>query len=255
MAKFTKHATEIDGIATAYLTAGKGKPLVYLHGEDTFPGVGFAGPWTSRFSVIAPFHPGFGDSADDPRIEDMDDYVLHYLDLFDALKLERFSLVGHGFGGWIAAKFASLNSHRVERLVLACPMGLRIPAHPGTDRFKIAPEKVPELLTAKPAIAKRMLPKNPDVEFRVSRYREATALSRIVWEWPYDKTLARWLRRIGAPTLIVWGAEDKLTPVQQAKVWAGLIPGAKVARIAGAGHLPFHENAKAAARAADFLAA
>lgn len=255
MAKFTKHDTKINGIATTFLSAGKGTPLVYLHGEDTFPGFDFAEKWAGRFRVVVPYHPGFGESADDPGIENMDDYVLHYLDLFDKLKLDRFSLVGHGFGGWMAAKFASLNSHRVERLVLACPSGLRIPEHPGIDRFKVAPDEIPSLLTATPAGIKRMMPKKPDVEFKVARYQEATALSRIVWEWPYDKTLARWLRRIAAPTLIVWGAKDKLAPVQQAKVWAGLIPNAKIARIADAGHLPFNESAKAAAKVADFLAA
>ena len=68
-----------------------------------------------------PFHPGFGESGDDPSISEMHDYVMHYLDLFDTLGIERMRLVGFSLGGCMAAKFAVEHGHRVERLVLVGP--------------------------------------------------------------------------------------------------------------------------------------
>lgn len=255
MPKLRKHKITVGGVETAYLSAGSGPPAVFLHDTDTFPGFKFAEAWIGANKVVVPYHPGFGESGDAAGIEDMSDYVLHYLDFLDALELDAVALIGHGFGGWMAAKLASLAPERVTRLVLAAPAGLRIPNHPGIDRFKVPPEDVPGMLMAKPAAIRKYIPKTPDVEFQVARYREASSLARIVWEWPYDKSLPKWLHRIAAPTLIVWGSDDKFFPAAQSKVWAELIPDARVARFKGAGHMPFHEDAAAVARAGKFISA
>ena len=84
------------------LTAGKGEPLVFWHGAGTFTGFDFAKPWAEKFRVIIPFHPGFGESGDDPAMTDPHDYVMHYLELFDVLRLDTFHLVGLSLGGNIA---------------------------------------------------------------------------------------------------------------------------------------------------------
>ena len=60
---------------------------------------GFARSFLDRFHVILPYHPGFGESADDESIQSMQDYVLHYAALFEQLGLTRINLVGASFGG------------------------------------------------------------------------------------------------------------------------------------------------------------
>ena len=112
MSKFVREKHTIDGVETVVYTAGKGKPLVYFHGAGTVDGFDFAEAWTDRFRVIVPFHPGFGESGDDPALTEPHDYVMHYLELFDALKLETINLVGISFGGYLAAKFAIEHGHR-----------------------------------------------------------------------------------------------------------------------------------------------
>jgi len=76
-----------------------------------------------------------------------------------------------------------------------------------------------------------------DMEFIGARYREATSFARLFWEHPTDPKFARHLHRVKMPTLIVWGDEDKVIPVQQAQTWRGLIPNAEVMVVKGAGHI------------------
>lgn len=253
MAAFrTQHVT-VNGVDTAVLVAGDGPARVFLHGAGTFMGFDWVLAWAKQARVIVPFHPNFGDSADAEGFDDIQDYVMHCAGLFDALKLGKIDLIGQSLGGWMAARFAAQYPDRVRRLVLACPYGLRVAAHPTRDIFTIRPEDLPAILAADPKVVLARLPKGKDVEFAVQRYREQSAVARMVWERPHDPRLPRWLHRLTMPTLIVWGRADRLIPSAQAKAWAGLIPGAKVKTIAGAGHLLFDESAAAVTEVAKFL--
>ena len=79
-----------------------------------------------QFRVIVPYHPGFGESGDDPTFTETHDYVMHYLELSDQLGLEKVSIVGLSFGGYLAAKFASEHGHRLKKLVLIAPYGMDV---------------------------------------------------------------------------------------------------------------------------------
>jgi len=211
-------------------------------------------PLAERFRLVVPYHPGFGRSGDDPSIDSLHDYVLHYLDLFDRLGIEQLSLVGESMGGCIAAWFAVEQSARVRRLVLQSPFGLRVPEHPSVDFFSIPDEEVPAHLVADQSLfGDGSAP--PPPEFLAERYREATSFARVGWKSPYDRKLPRWLHRITAPTLVLWGEEDRLHPVGQAAAWAELIPNADVRTFPGVGHLPTLETPDAVAAVDEFLGA
>ena len=68
MSKFVREEFTIDGVKTVVHTAGKGDPLVFFHGAGTVDGFDFAEAWADKFRVIVPYHPGFGESGDDPTI-------------------------------------------------------------------------------------------------------------------------------------------------------------------------------------------
>jgi pimeloyl-ACP methyl ester carboxylesterase len=237
MSKFVREELMIDGVKTVVHTAGKGEPLVLFHGAGTVDGFEFAEPWAEKFRVIVPYHPGFGESADDPTFTDIHDYVMHYLELFDALKLDSIRLVGLSMGGYLAAKFASEHGHRIKKLVLMAPYGLSVPEHPTIDLIAVPGEELVPMLVSNFETLKRSLPEKPDMDFIVARYREATSFARLFWEHPTDPKFPRYLHRLNMPTLIVWGEEDKLIPVQQAQVWKKLIPNAEVMTVKGAGHI------------------
>jgi len=187
------------------LTAGKGEPLVFWHGAGTFTGFDFAKPWAEKFRVIIPFHPGFGESGDDPAMTDPHDYVMHYLDLFDALDLAKLRLVGFSLGGYLAAKFAMEHGHRVSKLVLVGPVGLCDQDHPTTDILALPPEQLLAMLASNFEVIRPHLPVKPDLDFIDGRHREMTTVARLLLEHPCDARLPRYLHRLTMPTSLVWG--------------------------------------------------
>jgi pimeloyl-ACP methyl ester carboxylesterase len=256
MATATSFATQrlsVNGVEVAMLTAGHGEPLVYFHGAGTASGFDFALGWADRFQVLIPYHPGFGESADDPRIREVHDYVLHYLELLDQLGLGQVNLVGQSLGGWLAARFAIEHGHRVRRLVLCSPVGLRVPEHPTVDIFSIPPEQLLSRMIANPELLQRRLSQPPSIDALVGQYREQTSLARVMWERTYDLALERWLHRARMPSLLVWGESDQLVPVQQAQIWAAGLPNARVSVLPGTGHFVFHETPQAVQVVSEFL--
>ncbi len=251
---FDRETHTVNGVEIVMLTAGEGDPLVFFHGAGTFHGFDFALPWAENRRVLIPFHPGFGESGDDPSFTDVQDYVLHYAELFDMLGLDRVSLIGFSLGGFFASRFAVIQGHRIDKLVLVSPAGLRDDEHPTADLFLVPPEELPGMLVSNMEVLLPHLPTGPDIDFMADRYRESTTLARLMWEKPWDPRLPRHLHRLSMPTLLVWGEEDKIIPVGQGETWRTLIPGSNLEVFKGAGHLVLDEKPEAVAAVADFLA-
>jgi pimeloyl-ACP methyl ester carboxylesterase len=255
MAEFREEHLDVNGIDTAVLTAGEGEPFVYFHGAGTSTGFDSLLPVAERFRLIVPYHPGYGASADDPTIDSIHDYVLHYLDLFDALAVDELVLAGLSMGGYLAAKFAIEHNRRVRRLVLGAPMGLRVREHPTVDVFSLPDEELLSYLTADMSIFEGKVPMPPTPEFLAEGYRESTSTARVFWARNYDLKLTKWLHRLTMPTLLLWGDQDRLVPVEQAPVWAEHIPSAEVRILPGVGHLMFDESRESLDIVADFAGA
>jgi pimeloyl-ACP methyl ester carboxylesterase len=248
---------QVNGTSTMVLAAGDitAPPLVFLHGAGTFHGWAFAEPWTERFRVLIPHHPGYGDSDDLDGLHEVHDLVLHYVELFNQLGLTAdANLVGFSLGGLIAARFAIEQKHRLRRLVLVAPAGLRVPGVAVEDLFRIPPDELVGRLVHRMDTILPHLPADPnDVDFTVDRYRETRTTAIMLWDHPFDRVLPRWLGRVDIPTLIVWGEEDRLAPVELARGWADLLPQATVATFPEAGHLVLDEAPDASAAVARFF--
>src|SRR5262245_5488762 len=117
----------LRGINLEVLRHGAGQPILLLHGLHTVdPDAPFLDLLAARAEIIAPSHPGFGHS---PRPDDFDtvyDLVHLYLDLLEALPHEKVTLLGFSFGGWLAAEIAATCNHRLDRLVLVDPLGVKL---------------------------------------------------------------------------------------------------------------------------------
>ena len=125
-----KSASTSTGSTRRSSAPGEGDPLVFLHGAGTLTGFDALLPLAERFRLIVPHHPGFGASADDTTVDSIHDYVLHYLDLFDALGSARSRSSATPWAATSPPCSRSTQRTRVRRLVLAAPVrpaGARAP--------------------------------------------------------------------------------------------------------------------------------
>jgi pimeloyl-ACP methyl ester carboxylesterase len=236
---FADELISLQGGAVHLLRGGSGPPLLYLHGG------GAAGRWrrfhellAERFEVYAPDHPGFGRSDGRADVDSVDDLARHYLALLDRLELERATLVGASFGGWISCELALLAPERVSRLVLLASIGLALPDHPITPLF---PRPRREALG--------MLFHDQELAYR---YSHGTEFGAVLGSEPDGAALGGYLAagagaqlaprlvELSLPTLVIWGDDDQVVPLAHGEHFAAHLPDARLKVIPACGHgLPF----------------
>ncbi len=253
---FKRHEYSVNGVRTVVHVGGQGRPVVYWHGAGAWHGIDFAQAWLERMKVIAPYHPGWGDSADAPELDSMSEYLLHYLELFDQLNLAQFDLVGFSLGGWMAAEFAVAHPQRVRRLVLVAPAGLPDPEHPGPPMGSWSLEEMYSHLVGDRSVLEPHLPHTPEDAARHAEViaREMRSTRRLAAQGPFNPHLERWLHRLHMPTLLVWSKDDRIAPCARSAKWMERLPNAKLATFEKAGHLVLDELPEARDCVAKFLA-
>jgi len=238
----------INGRPTVLMHAGEGTPFLYLHSTlgEAAMWLPFFQTWSKRFRVLVPTHPGFGQSGGFDEIDTIEDMAFHYIDLLDALGLDEVCLGGVSLGGWIAAEVACRWPERVKRLWIADAPGLWVPEVPMGDLFRVLRnrEKMREMLFHDPAayMATLIIKDNPDEQSMLAAYQSLTVLARLLWERPYNPKLAKRLGRIRCPTLLLWGAQDRLVPPAYGEAYRKCIQGAQLQLIPQCGHLPMFER-------------
>src|SRR5438270_3633194 len=207
---------DLRGHPTVIMHGGDGPPFVYLHSTlgESLRWLPPYQAWVKHFTVYAPTHPGFGKSGGFDQIDTVEDMAFHYVELFDALGLGEVILGGVSLGGWIAAEFAARWPERVKKLWISAAPGLWVDEEPLPDLFRVMADrdKVRALLFHDPQghMARLVIGERADEEQMLSAYQSLTVLARLMWERPYDPKLAARLHRVRCPTLLLWGANDRL---------------------------------------------
>jgi pimeloyl-ACP methyl ester carboxylesterase len=235
----------VHGHRVQLFEGGAGRPLLYLHGAGTFWWMPVHDLLARRRRVLLPVHPGFGASEGLEAIESIEDLVFHTLDVLDTLGLDQVDVIGLSLGGWLGAELALRHPARVSRLVLVDAAGVRVLGVPMGDPFMLSPPKVRELMFHDPtsAVARAVLPDTPPPERLESVLRGREAAARLLWNpAPQYRKLTSRLWRIAAPSLVVWGREDRLIPLAYGEAWARGIPGARLHVVDHCGHLPPFEH-------------
>ena len=239
----SRHSLNLRGRKVAVLEAGQGDPLVYLHGFADVHGVAADfQPFHRRLSeaarVVAPAHPGCAGSDELPDGCDIDDVIFHYLEVFDALGLKYFDLVGHCVGGWIAAELAVRHPERIARLVLIGACGLFVPGEPIGDVFMHAqPERGTDYQSLRTLLfsavnspaALRFFPDGRgDIDEEVRRYQMLRFGSFVGFKPPYfyNRALRERLHRASMPALVVWGDDDRMVARAHGEAYVNALPDA-----------------------------
>lgn len=266
------HWITVEGVRVRYVRKGAGPSLLLLHGlasssytwSEVFEG------FARRHDVVAVDLPGFG-ASDQPADLTFGMLSRAVLGLMDGVGFERTSLIGNSMGGAVAAVLAAEHPERVERLVLIDSAG-----------FNLARERRPSLLRLIGAVPGRLLERLP-----VRRALTRAALRQVFFDESkvtaerIDEYLAPLLRpgavrslksllgsqdveptafaallyRISAPTLILWGKEDRWIPAADADRFGGAIGGSRTIILKRCGHLPQEERpAETLALVQSFLA-
>jgi pimeloyl-ACP methyl ester carboxylesterase len=263
MAAVQEHSVSVweNKIKPKIQVAGSGPPVVFLHGAYGLTWDPFLDELTKSFTVYAPEHPGttWGDPDGIKPLDNLWDLVLYYDELFDQLKLDSPAVIGHSFGGMVAAEIAASYPRRVSKLVLLNPIGLWRDDMPVKNWMIIPMEEVVKAAFYDPngPIAKQMLtlPEDEkaqqDAQIRVTWSLACTG--KFIWPIP-DKGLKKRIHRIKSPTLIVWGKHDKLVPPVYAQEFADRIAGSRVEMFDQAAHVPQLEQlSKVSVAVRDFI--
>ena len=233
---------EVNGFPTRVWRKGSGPPLGFLAGFGGLPRwVPFLDELAQSRSVIVPSLPGFpGGDRGHSVLDSHLDWLLALREILDLAGLQGADLVGSSIGASLAAEAAALWPATVRKLVLIAPFGLFDENNPPTDPWAQRGDAVPGLMCADPENWKAL--KAPpeganSIEWPIEQVRANEAAARIFW--PLGNTrIEKRLRLIKAPTLLLWGEQDKVMPRAYAETFAQAISGPTTTRIiAGAGHL------------------
>jgi pimeloyl-ACP methyl ester carboxylesterase len=243
--------TNVDGYTIRYLDYGPpdGKTLILLHG------IGASAERWSRvipalskyFHVIIPDIVGFGYS-DKPAVEYTMDFFIDFFKVFvDNLSISKSSIIGSSFGGHVATEFAIRFNHMVEKLVLVSPAGMMKTSTPTLDRYIMAAlypvyehvyEAFREMAYESDAVNEEIV---MDFVNRMRLTNAKYAFMSTVLGIRYAPKLNDRLSNIIAPTLLVWGEQDRMIPLQYAREYEE-IPKSELVVIRNCGHAPYVEK-------------
>lgn len=258
-----KEVTLPNGLRYVYLEGGKGEPLMLLHGfganKDNF--VRVARYLTPHFRVVIPDHAGFGESDKPPKADYAPRAQAERLRLLaSALGLQRLHLGGNSMGGHIALTYAALYPGEVRSLWLLAPGGVWS-APPSEMRKRIEgsarnpmivrnEEEFAQLVAGVTAVPLPIPRRFLDVVAQ-ERIRNHELEERIFSQLAGDSVEQR-VRGLRTPTLIVWGAQDRVLHPGSAGILNMLLTNSEVVLMPGVGHLPMFEQPEKSAL--DYLA-
>ena len=249
---------DADGLRTFYLTAGRGHPVVLIHGGS--PGVCALVAWKLNMEPLAASglclygfdQAGFGHTAN-PRDHSFEYRVAHARAFIDALGLERFHLIGNSMGAYIAARIA-LEDPRAKRLVLVssgtlAPQGSAEAAAQGKRHAQELRKYTPSIENMRAVTLKTFFHSELVTEDLVAERYEMSTGPRFEaiqkrWAAPPHKPLVDELPNIRNKTLVLWGRNDHGVALERGVLLFEALPDAELHVFNECGHWVFWDQAK-----------
>jgi pimeloyl-ACP methyl ester carboxylesterase len=235
---WTSETVSIAGVALRIKRAGARSPVLVLHHDIGAPDrQPFHDALAGRFAVLAPSHPGYDGSERPEWLRSPRDIAVVYQRLLAQLGLGDVSLVGLGFGGWIAAEMATMAPRAFRRLVLVGAMGIK------PERGEIADQALLSYIDyvrrgfADQSAFDRLFGADPPTGQLEQWDLNREMTFRIAWKpYMYSPTLPHLLGGLATPSLIVWGRDDRIVPLECSERYAKSLARARLEVVEGAGH-------------------
>ncbi len=239
---------DIAGITVELRRGGSGTPVLVIHGELGVPG------WLESFAQLAEHHdvivpslPGYGRSTRPDWIMGVHDLAAWVTWFARDIDLRTpVNVIGCSLGGWVAAEIATVAPQFFNKMVLVGAMGTKPEQGEIFDYFLESgltglrrafhrPEQSSAFMRY---WGKEWTPEETDL---VEQHREMTC--RIAWKpYMHSLTLRHLLPGVSTPTLLLWGGEDAITPINSGEIYQRAIPRSRLVVIENCGHMPEMEK-------------
>ncbi len=233
--------------------------LVLVHGSNAslFTWVPWVNRLDSSFRIVTLDMPGHGLTGAVPNGDYSQEGMVKFtLEVADKLHLDKFAIGGNSMGGGVAARFAEEHPDRVTHLILVdaagmqtrfgdrVPLAFRLGRIPVINRLmlyitprSVVTEGLNDAIVHKEVIDDRMI----DLYWNFARMEGSRAATLKRFTLPLNHDVEKDIRKIKAPTLILWGEQDHLIPIEAAHAFNKAIPGSKLIVYPATGHIPMEE--------------
>jgi len=252
---WTETVKEIAGSKLHVSRAGRGPTVLVLHHDiGTVDRLPFYDALAVQFDVVIPHHPGWGKSERPQWMRHPRDIAAVHAWLLAELGVSDVSLLGLGFGGWIAAEMASLAPEVYKKLVLVGAMGIKPPDGDIADQAIVSYIDYARAGFHDQATFAAVY---GDVTTdQLEAWDIAREMSfRTAWKpYMYSQTLPHLLGGVRSPALIIWGDDDRIVPLSAGQAYARALHDATMTTIPECGHFAEMEKPDSVAKLAiDFI--
>ena len=247
---FDESVLELATGKIAYLAGGTGPTVVYLHHSWGNPGTLDVHQQLvdQGFHVVIPEMPGWGGSARPSWARDVRDIAILVGRFLDQIHTGSVALIGAGFGGYVATELACMSPARLSSLTLIGPAGLLPTEGEILDQMMLSHRKYIEESFRDAETFAAHMGEEPAPELRElwDLSREMTA--RVSWKpYMHNRRLTPLLADLDVPTLLIWGANDKVVPLSVSRQFVNELSNVRLEVIRDAGHVVEFEEPNAVA--------
>jgi pimeloyl-ACP methyl ester carboxylesterase len=227
-------------------SGGTGPPLLFLHDGAGNPGwLPFHEKLAQRYTVYVPSMPGFNNTEWPDWVNSITDVAHFNQEMVQNLGFGQYILMGVSMGGWIAAEMAAMCQHDIKGLILVGPSGIRPRKGEIAEVFMVSdkirlkqrfydPSQVPDYENYTRELTS---------EERLLGYFNWEMASRLCWRpYQHNPSLPYYLQKVTTRTLIVWGRQDAIMPLECGELYHDLLSNAVLRVIDRCGHSPALEK-------------
>ena len=227
-------------------SGGAGPPILFLHDGAGNPGwLSFHQELAQRYTLYLPSMPGFDGTEWPDWVYTITDVAHFNHEMVQQLGLEQYILMGVSMGAWVAAEMAAMCHHNLKGLILVAPAGIRPKKGEIAEVFMVSeqtrlkqrfydPSQVPNY---------EYYTRELTSEERLAGYFNWEMASRLCWRpYQHNPSLPYYLPKVSTPTLILWGRQDAIMPLECGELYRQCLSNSTLKVIDQCGHSPALEK-------------